>query len=157
LKKSFLNGASLAAELGISRGRVSQLTSDGVLIKHAAGYELSESVHRYLENKLRTINAGEAEKLLASRVKKLEAALERERLLLKKVNAEVVSSSEAKAVYTEQRRIAFEGFQELLDIAPDLEACGDDKGKVFEIIDRKAREILTALSKRPVMQPIDEE
>src|ERR1700688_72824 len=110
MAKKFLNGSDLASELGISRGRVSQLTSDGVLIKHTAGYELGESVQRYLRNKLQNIDPSEAEKLLESRVRKLTAAVERERLMLAKVNAQICANMEARVVYTEQRRLAFEGF-----------------------------------------------
>jgi hypothetical protein len=152
MRKTFLNGANLASELGITPGRVSQLTSAEVLVRYPNGYELGESIRRYLENKLQNIDAPEAEKLLESRIRKLTAAVERERLMLTKINGQVVANLEAEALYTKQRNRAFAGFKTLLDIISELEACQDDKARVFELISQEAVSILACLANQSAVE-----
>jgi len=152
MKKIVLNGAKLAAELGVSGARVNQLTKAGILSRSAKGYDLAQSVQAYVRYRLSTIGTGEVSKLMRARLRKITAQLEHEKILLQRARAETMSTAEAKWAYEETRRRIFAGMKKLLDIVPQLEAAGDDRMEVFRLLDAKVRQILNELSHRPILE-----
>lgn len=152
MRKIFLNATQIAGELGISQPRVHQLGKAGILNRGAKGYDLAQSVQAYVRYRLTDIGAGEANKLMRARLRKIIAQLEHEKILLQKVQAETMPIALAKWTYEETRKRIFAGMKKVLDIVPQLEAAGDDRMEVFRLLDAKVHEILTALSQHPILE-----
>lgn len=142
MAKNKLTTQELAGELGVSREWVGRLEKKGILRRENGRFDLSRSARAYVAYRLRNVGGTDATKLLKARLAKITADIRYAKLGLQKTRAQLVTTEEGKQLYEFERRVILEELRRLVDIVPDLGLAEGDRGKLFEITNARARQLL---------------